>query len=67
MVGLRKRGVLRAAELYAEACNRLSEFVKEAPAAPSSQWAEAFRAEYDKCLAEVEGAKMLLLMLARKL
>jgi hypothetical protein len=28
---LRKRGVLRAAELYAEACNRLSVFIEGAP------------------------------------
>lgn len=67
MPGLRKRGVLRAAELYAEACNRLSKLVEDAPAAPSSEWAATFRAEFDECLMECEGAKALLLQLARKL
>jgi hypothetical protein len=64
---LRKRGVLRAAELYADACTRLSVFIEGAPDGNSVKWSESFRNEYDKKLMEMEGARQLLLMLARKL
>jgi hypothetical protein len=66
-VRLRQRAVLRAAELYADACNRLSVYVAGAPKQHSSGWSETFREEFDKRINEVEGAKRLLLMLAKKL
>jgi hypothetical protein len=46
----------------------VSQYLSKAhPDGNSAKWPESFRCEYDKKLMEMEGARQLLLMLARKL